>query len=212
MTLISIQRTAAFALISGSLLLAAYAAAFPALLPMDRMSSDFSQLVRSPHWSWIASSAFAGVVLSAAGFAGVYSRLWDTSGVPGFMGFLFLEAAYLLQACKVTWEIFLYPLIARHPAAVVLLRDGLIRDSALVGWFRLGATLTIFAGTLLFCFTLVRSRAFPKSAGVLVFAGALIYGIHLSTASAIAGILIHALGCLVLGLRLMRPPPVTASA
>ena len=205
MQLSTLQRLAGSALIAGSVLLAVYAIAFPMLLPLDRMASDFAQVVLNPHWLWLAGVAFAGVLLMVAGFAGIYSRLYSTAGCTGLIGFVALELAYLLQACKVTWEIFLYPVIAAHPTALALLRDGIIKQSELVGLFRLGATATILVGTLLFCFTLIRSREFPKSGGIVLFAGALLYGLHLNTHTAIAGILIHSLGCLILGLRLFRP-------
>lgn len=201
----TIQKLAAAALLLGSVLLALYAIAFPALLPMDRIRTDFAQIVLAPHWQWLAGVALAGVLLMTAGFAGLYTRLCAAAGWTGLLGFIFLELAYILQACKVTWELFLYPLIARHPAAVTLLRDGLLRQSELVAAFRTAATFTIFAGTLLFCFTLVRSREFPRSGGIVLFGGALLYGTHLSTPSAIAGIIVHSIGCLILAQRLARP-------
>ena len=71
MRLATIQRLAALALIAGSALLALYAIAFPALLPLDRMATDFTQVVLNPHWLWLAGVALAGVLLLAAGFAGV---------------------------------------------------------------------------------------------------------------------------------------------
>jgi hypothetical protein len=212
MRLSSLQRLAALALSAGSLLLALYAIAFPSLLPMDRAAVDFTLLVLSPHWLWLAGVAFAGVLLMIAGFAGVYSRLYATAGWTGLIGFVSLELAYLLQACKVTWEICLYPVIAAHPTGISLLRDGIIKQSELVGFFRLGATATILLGTLLFCFTLIRSREFPRIGGIVLLVGAFLYGLHFNTPSAIAGILIHSLGCLILALRLFRPVDTTAAA
>lgn len=205
MQLLSIQRLAGGALILGALLLATYATAFPVLLPMDKMDSDFAQLVLSPHWLWLAGVALAGVLLLATGFAGVYSRLYGTAGWTGLIGFVFLELAYLLQAMMVSWEVFLYPLIARHSGSIALLRDKLIIQDRLVHGFELASAFTILIGTVLFCLTIVRSRCFPRYAGVLVFVGALLYGLNLSMTLAIAGILIHALGCLILALRLFRP-------
>ena len=212
MQLSTLQRLAGSALIAGSVLLAVYAIAFPALLPLDRMATDFADGVLNPHWLWLASIAFAGVLLMMAGFAGIYSRLYATAGCTDLVGFIALQLAYLLQACKVTWEIFLYPVIAAHPTGIALLRDGILKHSEPFGLFRLGATATILVGTLLFCFTLIRAREFPKSGGIVLLTGALLYGLHLNTPSAIAGILIHSLGCLILGLRLFRPVATTTTA
>lgn len=205
MHLLSLQRFAGGALILGALLLAIYATAFPILLPMDKMDSDFAQLVLSPHWLWLAGVALAGVLLLAAGFAGVYSRLYRTAGWTGLIGFVFLELAYLLQAMMVSWEVFLYPLIAQHSGSIALLRDKLIIQDRLFHAFELATASAILVGTVLFCFTIVRSRCFPRYAGVVVFVGALLYGLNLSMTLAIAGILLHALGCLILALRLFRP-------
>jgi len=212
MQLSTLQRLAGSALIAGSVLLAVYAIAFPAILPLDRMATDFAQIVLTPHWLWLASIAFAAVLLMVAGFAGVYSRLYASAGCTGLVGFVALELAYLLQACKVTWELCLYPTIAAHPTGVTILRDGILKQSELVGLFRLAATGTILVGTLLFCFTLIRAREFPKSGGIVLLTVALLYGLHFNTPSAIAGILIHSLGCLILSLRLFRPVDTTAAA
>jgi hypothetical protein len=200
-----LQRLAGGALILGALLLATYATAFPLLLPLDKMETDFPQLVLSPHWLWLAGVALAGVLLLAAGFAGVYSRLYASAGWTGLFGFVFLELAYLLQAMSVSWEVFLFPVIARHTGSVALLRDKLIIQDGLVHAFELAAAATILVGTVLFCLALVRSRAFPRYAGVVVFVGALLYGLNLNFTAAVAGILIHTLGCLILALRLFRP-------
>ncbi len=207
MTLTRLQKLGGLALIVGSVLFAAYAALWPALLPVDQIAHDFSRLVLAPAWGGLAAIAFAGVVLMMFGFAAVYSRLFESAGVVGLLGFVTIELAYLLQACKVTWELFLYPILARDPSAVALLRDGVLRHHPLVLAFRFGASATIFVGIVLFCLTLVRSKAFPRAGGVLVFVGALVYALGplLSALVAIAGILVLALGCLLLGLRLMRP-------
>ena len=66
--------------------------------------------------------------------------------------------------------------------------------------------MTIFLGILLFCFALVRSKQFPKAAGILIFVGALVYGSGplISVVVAIGGIVVLSVGCLILGLKLMR--------
>jgi hypothetical protein len=125
------------------------------------------------------------------------------------LGFVFIELAYLLQACKVTWEVFLLPIIARDPSAVALLRDGILRQHPLMLAFKMSASATILLGIVLFCFALVRSREFPRVAGILIFVGALLYaaGPALSVLVATSGILIILSGgCLILGLRLTRDP------
>ncbi len=203
---LSLEKIGGVSLIAGSLLLTAYAALFPVLLPIGNGTYDYVQVVLDPDWVRLAATAFAGVLLMLVGFYAVYSRIRSQTGVVGAIGFLFIEAAYLLQACKVTWELFLYPIIAVHPESAFLLRDLVIKHDPGVGLFRLTASVAIFIGILLFCHTLYRSSEYPKAAAVLIFVGALVYAIGpmFSIFISVAGIFTLAVGCLLLGLRLFR--------
>lgn len=203
MQLKNIQKLGGVALIVGSLCLAAYSFLFMKLLPYALIRQDMTLGIKNPNWTWIAAVALAGVALLMYGFAAAYSRMYAESGVTGFIGLIVLEIAYMMQAAKVTWEIFLYPVIAG--TAPSLFTEFIIYHNAHVALYRGAASLTIFLGILLFCFALVRSK-FPKAAGILIFAGALIYGLGpmLSVLAAMGGIVILSVGCLVLGLSLMK--------
>jgi hypothetical protein len=140
------------------------------------------------------------------GFVAVYSKLFAESGLTGLVGFIFIEIAYILQACKVTWEIFLWPVIASNQTSLFLLKDFVIKNSALVVTFREIASITIFAGIILFCIALIRSKSFPKLGGILIFIGAFMYGLGplLSVIVAMAGIFILSIGCTIIGLSLIK--------
>lgn len=204
MQLKSIQKLGGVALIAGSLCLAAYSFLFMKLLPYQLVRQDMTLGIMNPHWTMIAAVALVGVVLMMYGFAAAYSRMYSESGVTGFLGLIFLEIAYLMQAAKVTWEIFLYPVIAG--TAPSLFKESIIKNNAHVALYRNVASLTIFIGILLFCLALVRSKKYPAAAGILIFTGALIYGLGpmLSVLAAMGGIVILSVGCLILGLSLMK--------
>jgi hypothetical protein len=207
MQLTTLQRFGGISLIVGSALLTAYSVFFPVLLPVTQIRHDFTMLVNNPNWIWIALVAFIGVILMIFGFIAVYSRLYAASGLVGFLGFLFIELAYILQAGKVTWEICLYPVISANGSSATLLRDFIIQHNSLVIAFKTVSSATIFLGIILFCLALVRSREFPKIAGILFFSGAFIYGFApvLSVyLVAIAGIFILSMGCLIMGVTLTR--------
>jgi hypothetical protein len=202
----TIQRLGGAALVAGAALFAVYSVFFPALLPISEAGRDFTVIILNPAWGPLALTAFAGILLMMAGFAAVYARLGVDGGWTGLGGFLLLEVAYLLQAAKVTWEFCLYRAIARYAPAAPLLRDrSLLRDGDVVA-FRAVASATIFVGILLFCFALMRSKAFPKPGGALVLAGAVLYGLGpvLGIWAMVAGIFILASGCFVLGVTLLR--------
>jgi hypothetical protein len=202
----TIQKFGGGSLILGSVLLLAYSVLFPLVLPMKDMMTDFTLLVLNPNWLWISVVAFAGVLMMIFGFAAVYSKLFAESGLVGLLGFIFIEIAYIFQACKVTWEIFIWPVIASNQASLFLLRDFVIKNSAFVTVFRGIASITIFLGIILFCITLVRSKSFPKLGGILIFVGAFMYGVGplLSVIVSMAGIFILSIGCTIIGLTLIK--------
>jgi 1,4-dihydroxy-2-naphthoate octaprenyltransferase len=210
MTISTLRKLGGTALMLGSLLLTAYSACFYFILPITDVRRDMTLAVLNPNWIWIAALALFGVILMIFGFTAVYSKLHEGSGASGLLGYIFVVVAYLIQASKVTWEIFIYPILAADSNTIFLLRDAVIKNNELVKYFRLSASLTILVGIILFCLALVRSKEFPKAAGVLVFAGAVLYGMGpmLSVYMAIGGIAVFSIGCFVLGLNLMKSQAV----
>lgn len=111
------QRFGAVSIVAGSLLLGIYAALFPIILPIGGGSFDYTRLVLSPGWMPLAVAAFIGVLFMLLGLDTVYSRLGATSGSAGTAGLILLKGAFVLQACKISWELLLDPVIAGHPQA-----------------------------------------------------------------------------------------------
>ena len=141
----------------------------------------------------------------------MYSRLRSEAGFLGAIGFLFVQAAFLLQACKISWELFLDPIIAAHPESAFLLRDDVIANDPAVMTFLVVSAIFIVIGIVLFCLTLYRSDEYPKAAAILIFVGALVYatGPMVSVFVSVVGVFTLSLGCLFVGLRLWRAQPVT---
>lgn len=203
---LSSEKLGGVSLIVGSALFAAYSAMFPFVIPVGGGDYDFAKAVLDPDWVKLALIAFIGILLMLVGFHAVYARMRAKSGLLGAAGFLFIEAAYLLQACTVTWELFLYPVIAEHPESAFLLRDRVIAHDPSVVAFRVAASAAIFLGVTLFCLALYRSGEYIKAAPILIFAGAITYAIGpmISIFVSIAGIFVLAIGCLLLGARLFN--------
>jgi len=202
-----LDKLSAVTVVGGGLALALYAVAVAMLLPISGGTYDLAQVVLDPDWLWISLVGFVGVLLLMPGFLAVYARLAAGAGTVGLLAILVIEFAYLLQACKLSWELFLYRVIAEQETSRFLLSDGVLRHDYMVILFRSLASAVIFVGTLLFCYTLFRSREYPKVAAVLVFVGAITYGAGtaISVYVGIAGIFLFAVGCLVLGRRLAQP-------
>jgi hypothetical protein len=194
------SRIGAVSLIFGSLLLAVYALLFAVLLPLG---APYHQLVVNPSWRPLAFTALTGVLLLLGGFYAAYERMKPTAGAIGAIGFASVTVAYIFQACRLTWELCIDPVIASHSESVFLLRDMVIFSNPVVAAFRLVSLATIFVGTVLFSMTLYRSRVYPKAAAIFTGVGALVYGIGpmVSVLVAIAGIVTFAIGCCLIGMR-----------
>lgn len=201
----TMQRIGGIAIILGSLLFTAWAICWATLLPSHDQVRDVSIIILSPHWIWIASLTFPGIILMIFGYTAVYSRIYNKTGIPGLLGYIFIILAYIFQAAKVTWEIFLYPIIVSYGPSVSLFKDGIILHHPHYALFRLLASITIFLGVILFCIALIRSREFPKSAGILILCGAIVYAVGpmVNIYLAILGVLILSIGCFILGYKML---------
>jgi hypothetical protein len=201
----TIQRLGGIAIILSSVFFTAWAICWTMLLPVHERARDVSIMILNPHWIWIASLAFPGVILMIFGYTAVYSRLYHKTGIPGFIGYAFIILAYIFQAAKITWEIFLYPIIVSYAPSLSLFSDKILMQHPQFILFRWLASVTIFIGVILFCVTLIRNREFPKSAGILILCGAVIYAVGpmINIYLVIAGVLILSIGCFILGYKML---------
>jgi hypothetical protein len=212
MKLVDLQRWGGWAVIAGAVLLTVWAVCWTTLLPVQERTRDFTLLVASPHWVWVSALALPALLLLIFGFTAVYSRLYAGAGWAGLAGYVLIVLAYFFQAARVTWEVFLYPIIAGYAPAAALFREKLMLHHPLFGLFSALAQGTILSGVVLFSLALLRSRAFSPWAGALILAGALVYaaGPMLNIYLAIVGVVILSAGCLLLGLKLTVPAPAGA--
>jgi hypothetical protein len=204
----TVQKICGASLVFGALLLAVYSISFSLLLPVKIIRQDMAMAVLNPGWIPIAMAAFLGLICIMFGLVAVYSRISGESGITGLFGFLIIEIAYLLQASKVTWEMCLYPLFVSQDRFIPLLRESIIKNYVLVGYYRIAVMSTIFIGIVLFCIALIRSKQFPKIAGILIATGGIIYGVgsFLPVFVPITAISIHSIGFIILGITLLMHP------
>jgi len=200
------ERIGSMAIVLGSALLSVYAALFAVLLPVGGGAFDYVAAVSHVHWRAIALVAFAGVISLLLGLDAIYSRMRSTAGVTGLAGLLLTKVALILQACVITWELLLDPIIAAHSGSVFLLRDRVILDDRPMAVFRVVLLAVTVLGALSFGVAVYRSNRFPKIAVLLLVAGAAVYAVGpmFSIALAIAGVVLFAAGGILIGMRLWR--------
>lgn len=200
------RRFGAITVIGGALLLVTYAGLFPFVLPIGAAEFDYATIASSPWWRPLSGLAMAGILLLLVGLDSVYATFRTTSGIAGWLGFIALKVALVLQACKETWQLLLDPAIARQPAAQFLIRDAILFTDPLVVAFRQAAAATLVVGVALFGTALYRSGVVPRPAVALIGLGAVGYaaGFLFSMYLAVGGIVTLGIGCLLIGRTLWR--------
>ncbi|HRX16956.1 MAG TPA: hypothetical protein P5123_11640 [Spirochaetota bacterium] len=201
-----IHKTGAFSLFGGSVLLVIYSILVSIMMKGFDGTGDFCNVIRHDYWMVATATVFAGLVLLMLGFAVVYSRIASQSGALGFAGIVVFEFAYLLQAAKVTWEIFIYPQLAYNDNASFLISDRIIWNSMSIMVYLILSSVTLLLGIIIFCVSLYRSGYYTKLSSFMLLIGAVMYGagelIHMTVA--IVGIVIFAAGCFLCGMTLLR--------
>jgi|GEM_PF-4698036 len=199
MEISTLRKAGGVALAVGGILLALYAALFNLLLPTDLMETDFAGLVLSPAWIPVCATALVAILLLAFGFIATYSVLARTSGILGFAGFVALMTAYLFQFGELVMETFYYPGIVSSPDGVALFRSDAMINHPAAKAFVVIFIGTIALGTLAFAVSLIRSKAFPKLGGILLIVGAALYAAAPVFVVNLAGIVIFAAACFIVG-------------
>lgn len=201
------ERVAGTCVVFGAILLATYGVLFVLLLPIGQSTLDYPRLVVSPYWIPLALVALVGVISILVGVDAIYARLPANAGVVGAVGLLLTKVALVFQACMLTWELLLDPIIAGHPDTVFLLRDRVLATSSAMRAFQWLVLMTTGVGAPLFGFAIFRSRQFPRPAVLLIVLGAVVYAVgpRISVFFAIGGVIMFALGGALIGARLWRP-------
>ncbi len=204
MKLTTIQKIGGISIIVGSLLLTIWTILYVTILPIDKIQDDFSILISNPNLGWIISLAFLATLLMIFGFTAVYSRMYDSAGIIGFVGYIFMILAYIVQTALTTWELFLYPIIVCNEKSIFLIQDKIILFSSEFKIYRMILEISLFLGVLLFCLALIRNKMFPKISGYLIFFGSIIYATSqlFNIYVEIAGIVILSAGCFIIGYRM----------
>jgi glycerol-3-phosphate acyltransferase PlsY len=130
MTAPLLERVAGACVVFGATLLAAYGVLFVLLLPIGQGPFDYSRLVLNPYWRPLALIALVGIISFLAGVDAIYSRLQGSAGVAGTIGLLLTKVALVLQACMITWELLLDPIISARLWRPPISRPGSVASSS----------------------------------------------------------------------------------
>ncbi len=206
MNIKTIQKIGGITIIIGALLLILYSILFFFVLPFNQMKIDFSKLVLHNYWILTSFIAFIGLLLLIYGYLAIYTKIYSTSGLIGLISIVLIEIAYLLQIIKVSWEIFLYPIICNHLESIFLINKLIIISNPLVKIFNITSSLTILAGIILFSLVIFKSKVYSKISAIFICLGAIMYGggPFIGAFVSLIGILIFAIGCVLISKILLK--------
>jgi hypothetical protein len=204
MKISTLQKLGGMALIIGVLLLTSWAVCWTTILPSHE--SDPSILYLNSNWVWISALALTGHLLLIFGFTALYSRIYHNSGAVGLVGYLFIVLAYFFQAAQTTWELFVFPAIVSHAPSIALFRDNNFFLHPQIRLFGTLAAASVLLGFILFCWMLMKTKVFPKSAGILILCGTLIYTVFsvINAYIAVLGTMVFSAGGCILGIKMFQ--------
>jgi hypothetical protein len=202
----SLQKLGGISIICGAFFLTLWTICWIFLLPSTEGMKDASLMILNSNWSWITSISFFGIIFMIFGFTSVYSKIFNKTGIIGLAGYIFIILAYIFQAAKVTWEHFIYPILASNANTIFMIKDRSFFLAPQIILFRYIADITIFIGVILFCISIIKSKDFNPLSAILIFAGAVLYGVGpiINVYLAIGGVIILSIGCTLLGLRMIK--------
>lgn len=86
---------------------------FYILLPVDKIATDYSLLVKQPGWIPLNILSMAAVIIGILGLLGIYIKQMKQSGILLLTGLIITLSALVMKASAVSWEFIIWPMILR---------------------------------------------------------------------------------------------------
>jgi hypothetical protein len=146
-------------------------AAFVLVHPWDELVG--SAIAQTLRWRLAHTLHFIGALFALAGIVGIYAQVRDRLGTLGGVGFFlsFCGNALFLGTGMIT--AFIWPMLAVHAPATVEL-DGAIFHAPVSAMAFLLTAAIMTIGYVLFGIALLRARAYPGVAIILLMIGAIL--------------------------------------
>ncbi len=204
MKMSTLQKLGGFSIITGAILLAIWTICFSFILPVNERFRDYSLMILNPNWNWIILISFFGIIFLIFGFISAYARMYEKSGIIGLLGFIFLILAYIFQLAHITWELFIFPVLAGNSSTLFMMKENILNSTLQDKVFSLTGDVSILTGIVLFFISILKSRIFSMLSGMLFIIGAVLYAVgpFINIYIGIIGVIIFATGCMLIGLRM----------
>lgn len=155
-------------------------ALFYALLPVDKIATNYSLLVQEESWIYLNIFSMAALCLGTLGLIGIYIKQIKKSGIILFVGFILIMISLLMKAGLTSWEFITWPLLLKSYPNTPLLTQSLIYTDSRVLLFIAIFTLFSAAGYILFGIGSFKAKILPRWTSILLAIGGTAYAILLS--------------------------------
>jgi len=207
MNIRSFEKITGMANLTYSIMLLIIGILFYVLLPVEKIVSDYSLLIKHPSWIALNSISMVAIIIGLFGFLGMYIKQIKESGVLMLSGMIIVMCALLMKASATSWEFIIWPAIMKNNPTSTLLTESLIyKDTGILSFYGL-FTLLFTVGYIFFGIASIKTKIFPKWTSVLLIIGGPAYAILLSFPPyGIVGLALYSIGIFGFGLKLYKNP------
>lgn len=197
------ERTTGIANLAYSITLLIVGILFYVLLPVDKIATDYSLLIRQPSWIPLNSISMIAIIMGILGLFGMYMKQIKESGFLMLSGLIMTMTALVMKASATSWEFIVWPALMKENTSSSLLSESLIyKDAGILSFYGL-FTLLFAVGYILFGMASLRTKIFPKWSSILLIIGGPAYAILLSVPPlGIIGLVLYSIGIFGFGLNL----------
>ena len=203
MKLRTFEKTSAIANLASAILLLLTGILFYILLPVDKIASDYSLLVKHKNWILLNSVSMLAIIMGIIGMPGLYLKQFKNSGWLMLLGLIITLSALVMKAAAVSWEFIIWPaLLKANPGSTLLTESLIYKDAGILSFYGI-FTLLFVLGYILFGIASFKSGVFPKWSAILLIIGGPAYAILLSVPPfGIIGLILYAFGLFGFGFTL----------
>ncbi len=162
-----------FILYAAFLLIFAYGWHFG--LPYYGTLDNYITMIQSNNWIMINLIGWIGILFGVFALFFLYGDMAANLKLTGNIGFIAVIVSFLIHLCLVSWEAFIWPVLAYDEQARLLIQNGvLIKSPQIIILYSL-FSLTFLTGFILLGIALIKARFFSKPLVLLTITGSFLY-------------------------------------
>lgn len=173
------------------------------LLPVNAGQQDYSLMIRDPDWLLVALIGLLSAIIGIFAVFGLYLVNRDHPGGLLFAGTVLLVLGLVFETAGLTWDIFIWPVLAASDKYAGFITDGLFVQSPQLMSFLITMLALLAAGNILTALGLGRTGKYGNWVPWLMIIGIILYvaGNFVSLQIATAGLCLYSIAFVMIGIK-----------